>query len=120
MPRAVLEESRLHPAIRNRIAEHNADLIKEVMEAVATHAVVVVGMGQNPFPQRARKLLTAAGVPFHYLEYGNYFSGWRRRNSLKMWTGWPTLPLIFVKGVLIGGASDLEALLENGELQRML
>jgi glutaredoxin-related protein len=33
-----------------------------------------------------------------------------------MWTGWPTLPMVFVKGVLIGGASDLEAMLERGEL----
>jgi glutaredoxin-related protein len=28
--------------------------------------------------------------------------------------------MIFVKGVLIGGASDLDALIQNGELGRML
>jgi glutaredoxin-related protein len=28
--------------------------------------------------------------------------------------------MVFVKGVLVGGASDLEALIANGELARML
>jgi monothiol glutaredoxin len=33
-----------------------------------------------------------------------------------MWTGWPTFPMIFHKGVFIGGAADLEKLLESGEI----
>jgi glutaredoxin-related protein len=37
-----------------------------------------------------------------------------------MWTGWPTFPMIFAKGVLIGGANDLERLIESGELARTL
>ncbi len=37
-----------------------------------------------------------------------------------MWTGWPTLPMVFVKGTLIGGADETLALIESGELQRML
>jgi glutaredoxin-related protein len=54
------------------------------------------------------------------MEYGSYVSGWRRRNALKMWNGWPTFPMVFVKGILIGGASDLDRLVKSGELQRML
>jgi glutaredoxin-related protein len=38
--------------------------------------------------------------------------------ALKRWTGWPTIPMVFVKGVLIGGASDLAKLIESGELPR--
>ena len=37
-----------------------------------------------------------------------------------MWTGWGTFPMVFVKGVLVGGASDLEKLIGSGELKRML
>jgi len=37
-----------------------------------------------------------------------------------MWTGWPTFPMVFVKGVLIGGAADLESLIASGELERLL
>jgi glutaredoxin-related protein len=77
-------------------------------------------MGMNPMPKKARKLLDAAGVPYHYLEYGNYFNTWRQRNALKMWTGWPTFPMVFVKGTLVGGADNVEKLLTSGELQKML
>lgn len=37
-----------------------------------------------------------------------------------MWTGWPTLPMVFVKGVLVGGADDLEKLIARGELKALL
>jgi glutaredoxin-related protein len=77
-------------------------------------------MRQNPFPRKARRALAAAGIAFHYLEYGSYFSDWRRRNALKMWTGWPTFPMVFVKGVLVGGADDLAKLIDSGELRRLL
>jgi monothiol glutaredoxin len=120
MPRPILDEDHIHPAIRSHIAEHERDIIREVQQALASHPVVVVGMGQNPFPSKARKALQAAGIPFHYLEYGNYLNNWRRRNALKMWTGWPTFPMVFAQGVLVGGASDLETLIASGELANML
>jgi glutaredoxin-related protein len=37
-----------------------------------------------------------------------------------MWTGWPTFPMVFVKGTLIGGAQEVEKLIASGELQRLL
>ena len=71
--------------------------------------------------RRARKVLDAAGIAYHYLEYGSYFSDWRRRNSLKMWTGWPTFPMVFVKGALVGGAHRARSgWSTGGELKRML
>ena len=120
MTRPVLDEARIHPAIRDRIANHHVDIVREVEAAVAAHPVVVVGMAQNPMPKNARKLLQDAGIAFQYLEYGSYFNTWRRRNALKMWTGWPTFPMVFVKGVLVGGATDVQALLDSGALKKML
>jgi monothiol glutaredoxin len=120
MTRKILDDAHLHPAIRERVAKNHADIVAEVQAAVAANRVVVVGMRGNPFPKKARKLLDAQGVPHTYLEYGSYFSMWRRRTALKMWTGWPTLPMIFVDGVLIGGFSDLERLVETGEFTAMV
>ena len=104
----------------SRIADNHADIVREVEAAVRANDVVIVGMKQNPFPRRARKALAARGISCKYLEFGSYLSQWRRRNALKMWTGWPTLPMIFVKGVLVGGATDLDRLIDSGELSRML
>ncbi len=120
MPRSILDESRIHPAIRERVATHQQAIVKEVQAAVAQHAVVVVGMGINPFPKKACKQLDAAGVAYHYMEYGNYFSLWRERNALKLWTGWPTFPMVFVKGTLVGGANDVQKLITSGELKTLL
>jgi monothiol glutaredoxin len=117
MPRHILDDSHVHPAIRETIANDHVDIIREVQAAIAAHDVVVVGMKQNPFPKKARKALGAAGLPYEYLEYGSYFKGWKRRNALKMWTGWPTFPMVFVKGVLVGGADDLGRLIKSGELK---
>jgi monothiol glutaredoxin len=120
MTRPILDEARIHPAIRDTIASNQADIVAEVQAAIAANDVVVVGMAQNPFPKKACQALSAAGIDFKYLEYGSYLSQWRRRNALKMWTGWPTFPMVFVKGVLVGGAGDLERLMASGELARML
>ncbi len=120
MPRQILDEPRLHPAIRDKVANLNADTVHNVQAAASSNPVLVVGMAQNPYCRRARKVLDAASVPYHYLEYGSYLSDWRRRNSLKMWTGWPTFPMVFVKGSLIGGHADLQRLIESGELKRLL
>lgn len=120
MPRPILDEPHIHPAVRERVAGHHQDVVQAVRDAVAHHPVVVVGMRQNPFPRKARKLLNDAGIAHQYLEYGSYFSHWRERTALKMWAGWPTLPMVFVKGVLVGGADDLARLHASGELQRLL
>lgn len=120
MSRSILDEAHIHPAIRDTIANNHADIVKEVQAAVAQNDVVIVGMAQNPMPKKARKLLDRQNLGYKYLEYGSYLSEWRRRNALKMWTGWPTFPMVFVKGVLVGGANDLQKLVESGELARML
>ncbi len=102
------------------MAKHNADIVREVQVAIAANDVVVVGMKQNPFPKKARMALDTAGIAYKYLGYGSYLGGWRRRLALKIWTGWTTFPMVFVKGVLVGGASDLNRLIKNGEITRML
>jgi len=120
MSRSILDEAHIHPAIRQTIASNHADIVQEVKDAVAGNAIVIVGMAQNPMPKKARKLLDREQLSYKYLEYGSYLSDWRRRNALKMWTGWPTFPMVFVNGVLVGGANDLQKLLESGELKTLL
>jgi glutaredoxin-related protein len=118
--RPILDEARIHPAIREKISAYRAEFVAEVEAAIAAHDIVVVGMAQNPFPKKARRLLDDKRLDYHYIGHGSYLGGWRRRLALKMWTGWPTFPMVFVKGVLVGGADDLERLIVRGELEEML
>ena len=120
MPRALLDEPQIHPAVRDRVAGWQRPVVDEVRAAIAAHPVVVVGMAVNPYVKRARRALDAAGIAHHDLDYGSYLSAWHPRLALKLWSGWPTLPMVFVRGQLVGGAGDLQALIVSGELRRML
>ena len=119
MPRPILDEALIDPAVRETIAQLHSSIVNEVKAAVQRNDVVVVGMGMNPMCKKARQALDAVGQVHAYLEYGNYFNTWRRRNALKMWTGWPTFPMVFVKGTLVGGAQELKALIDSGELKKL-
>jgi monothiol glutaredoxin len=111
MTRPVLPEQQIHPDVQVTISQFNQDIVQEVQLAIAQHAIVVVGMTQNPVVKNVRNALKEAGISYHYLEYGSYLSQWKRRLALKMWTGWPTFPMVFRDGVLLGGCNEVKALI---------
>lgn len=117
MSRPILEASQIHEAIQERVANYHHSIVEEVKSAIAENEIVVVGMKGNPHCSKARKLLDARSAEYSYMEYGSYLSEWRKRSALKMWTGWPTFPMVFHKGALIGGASDLKSLLEANQIE---
>lgn len=108
------------PAAHAAVGAFHSAVVREVADAVARDPIVVVGMATNPFVGKARKALSAAGHSFTDLRYGGYTSAWKQRLAIKMWSGWPTFPQVFVQGQLLGGFTELEAALASGELKRML
>ena len=108
------------PSVVSARSAYHAGLVAEVAAAVSTNRVVIVGVAGLQPGKLARRLLDEQKIVYAYLEYGSYFSGWRRRLALKIWAGWPTFPLVFVRGTFIGGASDLKKLIDSGELMKLL
>ncbi len=119
MPRSILEESRLHPAIRDDRRQPprrrrpqragGGDVPTRCWWSacasnpfVRPRAQAPRGGRRRPPVPRVRQLLRPTGA-----------SAMR----LKMWTGWPTFPMVFVKGTLVGGAADLDRLIASGEIQ---
>lgn len=117
MTRSVLATENIEPEALNAISTFHEATVKEVQEAVKANKVVVVGMKQNPVVSKARKALKEAGVEYKYLEYGSYLAGWKPRLAIKIWSGWPTYPQVFVNGKLIGGAQETEAALKAGKIR---
>jgi glutaredoxin-related protein len=115
-----LEEPFVSPAALSAISSFHAEVVREVEETVRRNAVVVVGMAQNPHVKKVRQALDSAGVAHTYLEYGSYFSKWRERLAIKLWSGWPTFPQVFVRGVLVGGEDLAKAALADGSLKESL
>ena len=92
-------------------------MVSEVARAVAESPLVVVGMAQNPHVKNVRRALTDAGIAFEYLEFGSYLSKWKERLAIKLWSGWPTFPQVFVDGELIGGEDLTKAAIAEGRLR---
>jgi glutaredoxin-related protein len=105
--RQILSSEQVNSRALKTISSFHSQVVDEVKAAVAANKIVVVGMAGNVFVGKARKLLAAKGLEFKYIEYGSYFSMWKPRLAIKIWSGWPTFPQVFVEGRLIGGYKDL-------------
>ena len=66
---------------------------------------------------RALQALRRAGAP---LTAGDILPDPEIRRELTALSGWPTIPQVFVKGELVGGADIVEELEANGELEDTL
>jgi glutaredoxin-related protein len=113
MSRTTLDSNNIDKAALNFITQNHSEVVGEVTQAVSNNKVVLVGMGQNPVVVKAKKILEANKVDYTYLSYGNYFSKWKQRLAIKLWSGWPTYPQVFIDGKLIGGADDLALFLKR-------
>ena len=66
---------------------------------------------------RALEALRAQGAPVTAVDIMRDPS---IRQELQGVSGWPTIPQVFVKGELVGGADITQELAESGELKRLL
>ena len=66
---------------------------------------------------RALRALRAAGAPVTAVDV---LPDPQIRHELSALSGWPTIPQVFIKGELIGGADIVEELYASGELQAKL
>ena len=118
--RDILSSANLHVSIKKQVENYHTAIVKEVANTITKNRVVVVGMKYNYSVYNARRALKKSDIAYTYLEYGSYFSQWRKRLALKMWTGWPTFPMMFVDGKLVGGNKDLNLIIkENPKLSQL-
>ncbi|MBC7466639.1 MAG: glutaredoxin [Bdellovibrio sp.] len=110
--RKILSADKVHAEASKKILAYHSPIVDEVESAIKGNEWVIVGMRQNPVVKSAKKLLTEKNIRFHYIEHGSYFSEWKKRLAIKLWSGWPTFPQVFHNGILIGGYEDLKAYLK--------
>ena len=96
-----------------------ADRIKDVID---TEPVVLFMKGTPQFAMcgnsgRALEALRAQGAPVTAVDIMRDPS---IRQELQELSGWPTIPQVFVKGELVGGADITQELAESGELKQLL
>jgi len=96
-----------------------SDRIKDVIEK---EPVVLFMKGTPQFVMcgnsgRALEALRAAGAPVTAVDI---LPDPSIRQELSELSGWPTIPQVFVKGELVGGADITQELAETGELRKIL
>jgi monothiol glutaredoxin len=95
------------------------DRIKDVIdnEPVAVFMKGTPDMVMCGNSQRALDALRGAGAPITAVDV---LPDPAIRQELQAISGWPTIPQVFVKGELIGGADITEELAASGELEQKL
>jgi monothiol glutaredoxin len=98
------------------------DLRSQIAQIIETEPVALFMKGTPTFAacgnsQRALTALRTAGAPVTAVDI---LPDPRFRQELSAVSGWPTIPQIFVRGELIGGADIVEELAATGELERKL
>jgi monothiol glutaredoxin len=97
----------------SELREQIEDVIREEPVALFMKGTPEAIMCGNSY--RALNALHAAGAPITAVDI---LPDPRIRQELTAVSGWPTIPQVFVKGELVGGADITEELLESGDLQR--
>ena len=95
------------------------DRIREVIEG-SDVAVFMKGTPQFVMcgnSNRALEALRRAGAPVTAVDV---LPDPQIRQDLSAISGWPTIPQVFVKGELVGGADIVEELEQTGELEQTL
>ena len=76
------------------------------------HPVAIYTIGGCPYCKKAIRILRQAGVPYKTKNIG---SDARLAIQLYRETGTPKVPKIYINGQFIGGADQLQAIVENGQ-----
>ncbi|MGY6531627.1 Grx4 family monothiol glutaredoxin [Glycocaulis sp.] len=99
----------------------DAATLQSIRETVETHDVVLFMKGTPVFPQcgfssLVSRVLEHMGVGFHAV---NVLEDMDVREGIKVFSDWPTIPQLYVKGEFIGGCDIVKEMFETGELKAL-
>ena len=102
--------------------QNQTDLRGQIQEIIKGEQVSLFMKGTPEFvmcgnSDRALRALRAAGAPVTAVDV---LPDPRIRQELSSLSGWPTIPQVFIRGELVGGADIVEELYASGELQQRL
>ena len=99
-----------------------SDVMQEIEREVADNPVVVYMKGTPRFPMcgfsaATVEVLQEIGLPFKAVDV---LAEAEKREAVKAFTSWPTIPQVFVGGKFIGGCDIVREMHARGELAPLL
>jgi len=95
---------------------------KQIDKVVQENDIVLFMKGTPEFPQcgfsqRVASILAAQEIPFAAV---NVLLDDAVRDGIKVFSDWPTIPQLYVKGEFVGGCDIVSEMQESGELAELL
>ena len=94
----------------------------QIKKQIAENNIILYMKGNAEMPQcgfsaRATNILKSCGVKFTTVDV---LQDENIRQGIKIYSNWPTIPQLYVKGEFIGGSDIIAEMYEAGELQELL
>jgi monothiol glutaredoxin len=98
------------------------DISARIQSEIDQNPVMLYMKGTAMFPQcgfsaRVVQILTHLNVPFHT---ANVLEDPELRDGVKLFSDWPTVPQLYVKGEFVGGCDIVTEMYQSGELETLL
>ncbi|NHO32305.1 Grx4 family monothiol glutaredoxin [Acetobacter fallax] len=95
---------------------------QRIQALIEANPVMLFMKGTADFPQcgfsaRVVQILNHIGVPF---KTENVLADPEIREGIKIFSDWPTIPQLYVRGEFVGGCDIVSEMAQSGELQTML
>jgi monothiol glutaredoxin len=99
-----------------------ADVMDEITREVRDNKVLVYMKGTPSFPMCGFSAATVAvlkeiGVPFKAVDV---LAEPAKRDAIKTYSNWPTIPQVFIAGKFIGGCDIVREMDTKGELKPLI
>jgi monothiol glutaredoxin len=99
-----------------------SDITEQIRDEIAKNKILIYMKGARNFPECGFSAATIAvferlGRPF---ETVNVLTDPERREAIKLYSQWPTIPQVYVDGKFIGGNDIVQELFASGDLHQLV
>ena len=99
-----------------------SDVMQEIESEIRDNRIVLYMKGNPRFPMcgfsaATVEVLNEVGVPFKAVDI---LAEGEKREAIKAFSSWPTIPQLFVDGKFVGGCDIVRDLYERGELESIV
>lgn len=97
-------------------------VMAEIEQEVKSNQVVLYMKGTQDAPRCGFSASTANALKQHGVAFKDVdvLADPEKREAIKVYSEWPTLPQLYVRGEFIGGADIVRDLNQKGELEKIL
>jgi len=94
----------------------------KIKQQIAENDIIIYMKGNAELPlcgfsARAVNILKSCGATFATVDV---LQDEEIRQGIKIYSNWPTIPQLYVKGELVGGSDIIAEMFETGELQQLI